>query len=323
LQRREFLKSTAALAGAAAAAGHVPTSSAATPKDTLLVLVENGPNSLDIHGVGTTFRSYVACWNLYDRLLTFGHKTLPDGSLSYDHTKIEAELAEDFTLSPGGMSVTFKLRRDAAFHDGAPVTADDVKWSLDRAVTVGGFPTFQMAAQMAAGSVKKPEQFVVLDDHTIRIDLTPYWRRTGRPISPALAVGSIFSDYYFFSGYHGLIALFNTMSMDKLIDAARALPKIARCTRIWSSSSSTLRWSMSRASRSIGRSWWSGCRRTSTGFTASSISARSRRAEIWHAEAWAGHGGTCISQPAPRPTSMRVGWPGQASQARARGVDRR
>ncbi|HKM73660.1 MAG TPA: twin-arginine translocation signal domain-containing protein, partial [Stellaceae bacterium] len=67
LQRREFLKSTAALAGAAAVVSRVSAASAATPKDTLLVLVENGPNSLDIHGVGTTFRSYVACWNLYDR----------------------------------------------------------------------------------------------------------------------------------------------------------------------------------------------------------------------------------------------------------------
>jgi ABC-type transport system substrate-binding protein len=124
------------------------------------------PHSLDIHGIGTTFRSYVACWNLYDRLLTFGRKTLPDGGFSYDHTKIEPELAEDFSLSPDGMSVTFKLRRDATFHDGAPVTDDDVKWSLDRAVTVGGFPTFQMAA----GSLKKFEQFVVLDDHTIRVD---------------------------------------------------------------------------------------------------------------------------------------------------------
>jgi peptide/nickel transport system substrate-binding protein len=46
----------------------------------------------------------------------------------------------------GDMSVTFKLRKDATFHDGTPVTAKDVKWSLDRAVTVGGFPTFQMSA---------------------------------------------------------------------------------------------------------------------------------------------------------------------------------
>ena len=37
---------------------------------------------------------------------------------------------------------------------------------FDRAVTAGGFPTFQMAA----GSLQKPEQFVVLDEHTIRVD---------------------------------------------------------------------------------------------------------------------------------------------------------
>ncbi len=166
MRRRDFLTATGAVAGSATLARGIPSAWAETPKDTLLVLVENGPNSLDIHGVGTTFRSYVACWNLYDRLLTFAPKTLPGGGLSYDYTKIEPELAEDFNVSPEGMSVTFKLRRSATFHDGAPVTAHDVKWSLDRAVTVGGFPTFQMAA----GSLQKPEQFVVLDDHTIRID---------------------------------------------------------------------------------------------------------------------------------------------------------
>ena len=48
----------------------------------------------------------------------------------------------------------------------AAQSPQDVKWSYDRAVTVGGFPTFQMKA----GSLEKPEQFVVVDDHTFRID---------------------------------------------------------------------------------------------------------------------------------------------------------
>jgi peptide/nickel transport system substrate-binding protein len=61
--------------------------------------------------------------------------------------------------------VTFKLRKNAKFHDGTPVTAKDVKWSFDRAVSVGGFATFQMAA----GSLEKPEQFEVVDDHTFRV----------------------------------------------------------------------------------------------------------------------------------------------------------
>src|SRR6266581_5516086 len=142
------------------------TAPAQARSETLLVLVEFGPNSMDIHGVGANFRTYGASWNLYDRLLTHGTKTLADGTHSYDHAVLKPELAESWQVAPDGMSVTFKLRRDARFHDGTPVTARDVKWSFDRAVTVGGFPTFQMKA----GSLERPEQFVAVDDYTFRID---------------------------------------------------------------------------------------------------------------------------------------------------------
>jgi len=136
-------------------------------QETLLVLVEAGANSLDMHGVGTSSRSSLVAWNLYDRLVSFGRKTLPDGTQTYDSSTIVPELAESFTVSEDGKSFLFKLRRNATFHDGAPVTAHDVKWSYDRAVSVGGFPTFQMAA----GSLTKPEQFTVVDDYTFRVDL--------------------------------------------------------------------------------------------------------------------------------------------------------
>ena len=46
------------------------------------------------------------------------------------------------------------------------MTAADVKWSLDRAVSLGGFP----AVQMKAGNLVKTEQFVVVDEKTFRID---------------------------------------------------------------------------------------------------------------------------------------------------------
>lgn len=140
--------------------------SANARQETLLVVTETGPNSLDIHGVGANRPSYGIAWNVYDRLLTYGRKTLADGVSSYDYTKLEPELAESWVVAPDGLSVTFKLKKDATFHDGTPVTAKDVKWSFDRAVTVGGFPTFQMKA----GSLEKPEQFTVVDDHTFRID---------------------------------------------------------------------------------------------------------------------------------------------------------
>ena len=164
LNRRNFLQTT--LAGASAATLGVGPADAQGRSETLLLVQELGPNSLDMQGVGSNQTVNGLSWNCYDRLLSYAARTLPDGTLSYDREKLAPELAESWEVAADGMSCTFRLRKDATFHDGAPVTAKDVKWSFDRAVKVGGFPTFQMSA----GSLEKPEQFVVVDDHTFRID---------------------------------------------------------------------------------------------------------------------------------------------------------
>jgi peptide/nickel transport system substrate-binding protein len=166
MKRREFLKSmTAVAAGSLFPAPAVwSPGQAQSRQETLLVITESGPNSLDIHTVGAIVPSYEVSWNCYDRLITHAMKPMPDGYDYYDRDKFAPELAEEWTV--GDMSATFKLRKDATFHDGTPITAKDVKWSFDRAVTVGGFPTFQMKA----GSLEKPEQFVAVDDHTFRVD---------------------------------------------------------------------------------------------------------------------------------------------------------
>jgi peptide/nickel transport system substrate-binding protein len=163
LDRRLLLKGASA-GLAMSLAGHGAL--AQGRNDTLLVVQELGPNSLDMQGLGSNQTVNGLSWNCYDRLMTYAAKTLPDGTPSYDRATLAPELAESWEVAADGMSCTFKLRRDAVFHDGAPVTAKDVKWSFDRAVKIGGFPTFQMSA----GSLEKPEQFVVVDDHTFRVD---------------------------------------------------------------------------------------------------------------------------------------------------------
>ncbi|MEW5881344.1 MAG: ABC transporter substrate-binding protein [Pseudomonadota bacterium] len=164
MDRRDFLTGTAATS-ALVAGLPLAVGAQSRPSDVLIVANEFGPNSLDIQTVGANRPSYGVSWICYDRLMTYGRKTLPDGRVVYDRDKLEPELAESWQIAPDGNSVTFKLRRNARFHDGTPVTASDVKWSFDRAVSVGGFPTFQMAA----GSLEKPEQFEVVDDHTFRV----------------------------------------------------------------------------------------------------------------------------------------------------------
>lgn len=43
------------------------------------------------------------------------------------------DLAESWDISPDGRVYTFRIRPDATFHNGKQVTAEDVRWSLERA----------------------------------------------------------------------------------------------------------------------------------------------------------------------------------------------
>lgn len=57
-----------------------------------------------------------------------------EGLVTYDATnQIAGLLAKSWTATEGGKVWTFKLRPEAKFHNGRSVTADDVKWSFERA----------------------------------------------------------------------------------------------------------------------------------------------------------------------------------------------
>jgi peptide/nickel transport system substrate-binding protein len=177
-QRRSLLQA-ASLSPVAAA--WLPTSASAQDRrETLVIANEFGPNMLDIHGLGANRPSYGVAWNCYDRLITYGKKKAPDGNMMYDFAKLEPELATSWKMDADGMGVTFTLRKDAKFHDGTPVTAKDVKWSYDRALGMGGFPTFQMKA----GSLEDPNQFRVVNDHTFYVKFI----RTDKLSLPDMAV---------------------------------------------------------------------------------------------------------------------------------------
>lgn len=176
--RRSFLKMGVAGASALPFLRSLPATAAAS--DTMVVVTGQTINSLDLHRSGTSRASYQVGVNCYDRLLSFGTKEAPGGGLSYDYQVIEPELAESWTESEDGLTLTFKLKPDAKFWDGRKVTAADVKWSFDRAVSVGGFPS----VQMKAGGLVRPDQFVAVDDETFVIKLD----RASKLTIPDLAV---------------------------------------------------------------------------------------------------------------------------------------
>src|ERR1700756_5955195 len=86
MKARYFLKSVSGIAvGAAVQAPAIWSPAKADARsETLLVVTENGPNNLDVHGIGTNRAGYETSWNCYDRLITHETKTLADGTVSYE-----------------------------------------------------------------------------------------------------------------------------------------------------------------------------------------------------------------------------------------------
>jgi microcin C transport system substrate-binding protein len=70
-------------------------------------------------------------------------------------------LAQDVAAAADGLSVTFKLRPEARFHNGLPVLAADVKHSFDTLMGPHTSPAYKTILADVAG-------LDVLDDHTLR-----------------------------------------------------------------------------------------------------------------------------------------------------------
>ena len=82
------------------------------------------------------FSGSEALGNIYDKLLTFNVKNV---------SEIRGQLAQTWSVADDGKTYTFKLRPDAKFHSGAPVTAADAAYSLQRAVILNKSPGFILA----------------------------------------------------------------------------------------------------------------------------------------------------------------------------------
>ncbi len=70
-------------------------------------------------------------------------------------------LAEDVVAAPDGLSVTFRLRREARFHNGDPVLAADVKHSFDTLMGPHTSPAYKTILEDVAG-------LDVVDERTVR-----------------------------------------------------------------------------------------------------------------------------------------------------------
>jgi len=96
------------------------------------------------------------------------HLLTADGSLA----PAGGQLAESYSVSANGMSVTFDLRDGLTWHDGKPLTAADVTWSIETAKTVPGINgvfanTFDSIKDMSVDGDKITINFAKLDPNML------------------------------------------------------------------------------------------------------------------------------------------------------------
>src|SRR5438094_6458097 len=168
----KLIKGLALIVGALAALAL--TDPAHAQKKTLVVALNQDPDILD----PTLARTYVGrivfsqmCEKLYEI----------DESL-----RISPQLAADMpTISDGGRTVTIKLRPGVKFNDGTPMTAEAVRFSLERHRDMKGSTRKSELDHVTAVEVVDPQTVRLRLKNPLSPLVAILTDRAGMPVSPA------------------------------------------------------------------------------------------------------------------------------------------
>ena len=109
--------------------------------------------------------------------------------------EVEPVLAESWERSDDGLTWTFRLRRDVAWHDGQPFTAHDVDFTFNRIIYNHDIPAssrpafhFRVLDEESGEWEEAPMTVTVLDDYTVQcvlpVSFAPFLRSMGTAIYP-------------------------------------------------------------------------------------------------------------------------------------------
>jgi peptide/nickel transport system substrate-binding protein len=130
--------------------------------DTLFYGVYWEPVNLDPHAI-TDFGSIWMLDNTYETLVRY--KTREVKGKVVGTIDVQPHLAEVVEVSPDGRTYTFKIRRGVKFHSGDELTAEAVRYSINRMLTIGLGPSRLIGQYMTTSSTE------VVDRYSVRIKL--------------------------------------------------------------------------------------------------------------------------------------------------------
>ncbi|HVR99365.1 MAG TPA: ABC transporter substrate-binding protein [Thermoanaerobaculia bacterium] len=143
---------------------------------TFRVILAGEPRTLDPNPVTDEMAMWIAP-NLFNKLVTFDtdSRVLPD-------------LAESWTVSDGGRTYTFRLRQGVHWHDGEPLTAGDVVWTLT---------SLAQEPSLVAEALRRIEKVEAPEPRTVVIRLQEPWA----PFLPTIAaLGTFILPRHRFAG---------------------------------------------------------------------------------------------------------------------------
>ena len=176
LSRRDLLGM--AVIGAVAGAPAIARAAKPDGQLTWAVHISLAPTWLDPAETAGIITPFMVMYALHDAVV----KPMPGNPLA-------PCLAESFSASEDGLAYEFVLRNGVRFHNGDPVTAEDVKFSFER---YRGTSHDLMQERMASVealeprrvrfTLKKPDGFsdLLRERHRRRLDRTQEVRRAGR-----------------------------------------------------------------------------------------------------------------------------------------------
>ena len=171
--QRKWLVATA-LAGILATA---PPAMAETPADTLVqgyaldeIITMDPAEAFELSTAEISA-------NIYDLLVRF------DVS---DTSKVQGDLAKNWTISDDGLVYTFTLKPGLTFASGNPVTAEDVAWSFERVIKLDKAPAF-ILSQFGITSDNVTEKAKAEGPHTFVFTVD-------RPYAPSFVLNCLASS---------------------------------------------------------------------------------------------------------------------------------
>ncbi|SHH72666.1 ABC transporter substrate-binding protein [Bradyrhizobium erythrophlei] len=148
MKRRTFLMGTGATVTAALVGARVAL---AQHRPDELVWADDLPGSLDPHALSDVpMQGYII--NVYDTL--YVNQDNPP--------KLVPWLATGHTVSDDGLIVTFKLHEGVKFHDGSPLTSEDVVWTFHRLLNVKKGPAAAFLTVLDPNGITAPDPTTVV-----------------------------------------------------------------------------------------------------------------------------------------------------------------